>query len=213
MTTVATIIMGCLRVLFWLSAHYNLHITAHSIRGLANTVADNISRIHEPYRFHQLLPFIRPTHWSFMCFRQAFSSILDPSARQQLTNTLNREISIIRQLTFAGSTRRTYSCQLLLYLQFCSNLSISPVPISQHNLGRYVAFISSKLSFSSVSQYLNTVRLLHLDGGYANPLLDKWYISSILKGTFCGSVWPTQAYLSHRCWVWPLRSTTQCEMV
>lgn len=69
-TTVATInrgtsrnpfIMGCLRVLFWLSAQYNFHITAHFIRGLANTVADNISRIHEPKRFHQLLPFIHPT--------------------------------------------------------------------------------------------------------------------------------------------------------
>ena len=70
MTTVATInrgtsrnpfIMGCLRILFWLSAHYNFHITAHFIKGLSNTVADNISRIHEPKQFHHLLPFICPT--------------------------------------------------------------------------------------------------------------------------------------------------------
>ena len=127
------------------------------------------------------LLYVQP-HWSFICLRQAFSSFLDPRARQQLTNTLDQEVSRLRQLTFAESSRRTYSCQLLLYLKFCSSLNISPVPISQHDLGRYIAFISSKLSFSSVRQYLNAVRLLHLEGGYANPLLDNWYISSILKG-------------------------------
>ena len=69
-TTVATInrgtsrnpfMMGWLRILFWLSAHCNFHITAHFIKGLSNTVADNISRIHEPKQFHHLLPFICPT--------------------------------------------------------------------------------------------------------------------------------------------------------
>ena len=127
------------------------------------------------------LLYVQP-HWSFICLRQAFSSFLDPRARQQLTNTLDQEVSRLRQLTFAESTRCTYNCQLLLYLKFCSSLNISPLPISQHDLGRYIAFISSKLSFSYVRQYLNAVRLLHLEGGYANPLLDNWYISSILKG-------------------------------
>lgn len=85
-------------------------------------------------------------------------------------------------LTFAESTRRTYSCQQMLYLKFCESLNISPVPISQENLGRYIAFLSSKLCFSSVKQYLNVVRLMHLEAGQPNPMLDNWYISSILKG-------------------------------
>lgn len=135
-----------------------------------------------PPDFINCCPLYVPPHWSFICLRQAFSSFLDPSAREQLTNTLDQEVSRLRQLTFAESARRTYSCQLLLYLQFCSSLNISPVPISQHDLGHYVAFISSILSFSSVRQYLNVIRLLHLEGGYANPLLENWYISSILKG-------------------------------
>ena len=85
-------------------------------------------------------------------------------------------------LTFAESTRRTYSCQQMLYLKFCESLNISPVPISQEDLGRYIAFLSGKLCFSSIRQYLNIVRLMHLEAGQPNPMLDNWYISSILKG-------------------------------
>lgn len=106
----------------------------------------------------------------------------DSLIRQKLVKTLDQDVSKFRLLTFANSTRRTYSCQQLLYLQFCSSLSISPVPISQYDLGRYIAFLSSKLCFSSIRQYLNVVRLMHLEAGYANPLLGNWYLSSILKG-------------------------------
>lgn len=69
-----------------------------------------------------------------------------------------------------------------MYLHFCSCLNISPVPISPSNLGRYIAFLANKLCFSSIRQYLNVVRLLHLEAGYANPLSENWYLSSILKG-------------------------------
>ena len=57
-----------------------------------------------------------------------------------------------------------------------------PVPISSADLGRYIALLSSRLSFSSVRQYLNAVRLMHLEAGYPNPLVNNWYITSIIKG-------------------------------
>lgn len=56
------------------------------------------------------------------------------------------------------------------------------MPITQQNLGRYVAFLSRRLSFSSVRQYLNVVWLLHLEAGLNNPLDANCYVSSILKG-------------------------------
>lgn len=57
-----------------------------------------------------------------------------------------------------------------------------PVPISQANLGRYIAFLASRLCFSSVRQYLNIVRLMHLEAGYPNPVANSWYVTSIMKG-------------------------------
>ena len=49
-------------------------------------------------------------------------------------------------------------------------MKISPVPLSQENLGRYIAFLSRRLCFNSVKQYLNIVRLMHLESGFQNPL-------------------------------------------
>ena len=84
--------------------------------------------------------------------------------------------------SFASSTFKTYSAHFSAYSEFCNNLSIPLVPISQQDLGRYIVYLSRKLSFSSVRQYLNIVRLLHLEVGLKNPLDDNWYASSILKG-------------------------------
>lgn len=57
-TTADGLIMAELRDLFWLSAAYNFHISATYIEGLRNTVADAISRLHDPHhlsRFHAFL--------------------------------------------------------------------------------------------------------------------------------------------------------------
>ena len=45
-------IMGELRDLFWLSAAFNLHISAIYIQGSCNTIADAISRLHESQHLH-----------------------------------------------------------------------------------------------------------------------------------------------------------------
>ena len=68
-----------------------------------------------------------------------------------------------------------------MYLQFCTGMSIMPVPVSPGDLGRYIAFLASCLCFSSVRQYLNAVRLMHLEAGLPNPLINNWYIISIIK--------------------------------
>lgn len=69
-------IMCFLRHMFWLSANYNFHISARFIRGVSNTVADAVSRAHEPGKFLQALPFLTPTplarHMSLKSFSFLF---------------------------------------------------------------------------------------------------------------------------------------------
>ena len=60
-----------------------------------------------------------------------------------------------------------------------------PVSIYPENLGRYIAFLTSRLCFSSERQYLNAVRIMHLEAGLPNPMSNCWYITSILKGLRC----------------------------
>ena len=99
-----------------------------------------------------------------------------------LSSRLDEKVLHYRANSFAASTSKTYSAQRAAYLKFCSDIRISPIPISQTDLGRYIAYLSRRLCFSSIRQYLNIVRLMHLEAGLPNPLEKNWYVASILKG-------------------------------
>lgn len=105
-----------------------------------------------------------------------------PVSSSTLSNSLDQEVLRYRANSFAASTSRTYSAQHSAFLKFCVEMKISPVPLLQENLGRYIAFLSRRLCFNSVKQYLNIVRLMHLEAGFQNPLEKNWYVDSILKG-------------------------------
>ena len=57
-----------------------------------------------------------------------------------------------------------------------------PVPASEKTLALYAAYLARRLKSSSVKQYLNIVRIMHLDCGLANPAKDSWYLKTTLKG-------------------------------
>jgi len=45
-----------------------------------------------------------------------------------------------------------------------------------------VAFLARRLKASSIQQYLNILRLVHLEGGFPNPLANNWPLQSVLLG-------------------------------
>lgn len=55
------------------------------------------------------------------------------------------------------------------------------VPASHLTIARYIAYLSTKLGYSSIKQYINIIRLLHLESGLPNPLTD-FHIQQVLKG-------------------------------
>ena len=69
-----------------------------------------------------------------------------------LPATLDEEVFFYHTSTFAPSTSRTYSAHQMGYLDFCRQINIPPVPISQVDLSRYIAYFSRRLSFNSVRQ-------------------------------------------------------------
>ena len=82
--------MKCLRQLFWLSATHNFHVSAKFLAGISNTVADDISRIHEPGRLSRVLPFVNrnplPPHMSQASF-SFLSQIPEPGPYSQILLT------------------------------------------------------------------------------------------------------------------------------
>ena len=80
------------------------------------------------------------------------------------------------------NTKKTYSSHLKAYMIFCNKLKVKPVPASQETIAQYAAYLARTHRPASVKQYLNIIRLLHLEAGFDNPLADSWIIKSTLKG-------------------------------
>ena len=97
--------------------------------------------------------------------------------------SLDVKVHWLQGHVFAQSTRLTYASQRKLYLRFCNLAAIMPVPLSQDNACRYIAFLSERLSYNSIKQYINVVRILHVEAGHVNPFLTCWQIDTLLKGT------------------------------
>ena len=91
-------------------------------------------------------------------------------------------MTIIQAHVFAESTKKTYASYLAVFKKFCYENSITMVPISPQDLGRYIAFLSLKYKYSSMINYLSVVRLVHLENGFPNPL-DSHFATNLKKGT------------------------------
>ena len=85
-------------------------------------------------------------------------------------------------MTFAESTQRTYQSHRQAYLAFCSYMGYSPVPASTGILCRYAAVLARTHKYSSIKQYINIIRHLHLEWDLPNPLQNNYHLDAVLKG-------------------------------
>lgn len=83
---------------------------------------------------------------------------------------LDAELTKYRQSVFAENTKRAYKSQTRVYLRFCGYFGYIAVPATRDTLVRYCVFLARNHAPSSVRQYLNVVRILHLENGLSNPL-------------------------------------------
>ena len=84
--------------------------------------------------------------------------------------------------TFAKSTQASYRTHLRTYLRFCLHFKLEPIPAETATLLMYIAFLARTLKPSSLGNYLNIVRLIHLDSGLENPLKENFAIQNLKKG-------------------------------
>ena len=64
-----------------------------------------------------------------------------------------------------------------MYIAFVFEQILAPA--SQETTAMYAAYLAQRLKSSSVRQYLNIVRIIHLGAGLVSPLKDSWYIISL----------------------------------
>lgn len=99
-----------------------------------------------------------------------------------LETDLMKEVSGFRAATFSVNTRKSYSTHMKKYLEFCEMINRPPVPASSTMIAKYAAYLARSLKPASVRQYINIIRVLHLEEGLSNPLDGNWYVKSTLKG-------------------------------
>ena len=113
---------------------------------------------------------------NFLHYSVAGLLLVEPEA------ALDREVQSYRGAAFALSTQRSYSTHRKRYLEFCLQFGYQPIPVSQTVLQRYVAHLAREIEYSSIRQYLNIIRLLHVEEGLPKPLEDNQPLSLMMRG-------------------------------
>jgi integrase/recombinase XerD len=95
---------------------------------------------------------------------------------------LRVQAKIYKQSAFAVSSQKTYRCQLKCFLQFCLDHECMPMPCAQETLICYTAFLAKKMLPGTISNYLNVVRIMHVEAGFANPLDGNFELTMLKRG-------------------------------
>ncbi len=95
--------------------------------------------------------------------------------------TLHTEAAGFKSAAYATSTKKTYSSMQLAYLRFCAYFGLRSVPAAPTTVVLYVTFLVRTLKPSSLSGYLNIIRLMHAEVGLPNPLVN-WELDMVRRG-------------------------------
>jgi integrase len=107
----------------------------------------------------------------------AFAGVLAGSLQE-----LKLEASVYKQATYADSTKKTYRSQIKSFYTFCLKYGLIPIPASQETLCLYMTFLVRSLSANSIPGYMNVIRIIHMEAGYANPLDKNWELKLLHRG-------------------------------
>ena len=109
-------------------------------------------------------------------------SLVDPDHVSRLCLALHAEIQEFMLKTYSPNTTRAYSTHRRSYLAFCSVLGIPPVHGDPVGVCLYAAVLARTLKYTSIKQYMNIVRILHLEWGLPYPLANNYQLSCVLRG-------------------------------
>ena len=160
--------------------------------GARNVLADAPSRLHKPWggpRLLSLLASMSMPHQSQQCVNRPllitlwFQETGDASSRLLKAFTMREVLSFCQQ-TFASNTKKGYRTHRNAYFPFCNSIWDIPQFLLLHGLSAYVytSFLARSLKYNSVKHYPNILRILHLEWGFPNPLLDNFYLRCVLQG-------------------------------
>ena len=105
-----------------------------------------------------------------------------PEAVRLIQMSIDGDLARYRSMSLANTSQKTYSSQRKAYLSFCQALGYTAIPASTTTLCRYAAFLARTHKFTSIKQYFNIIRQLHLEWDLPNPIADNYHLSYTLRG-------------------------------
>jgi hypothetical protein len=104
---------------------------------------------------------------------------------------LDKKVQDLIDNGYAANTSKTYRSGIKKYFSFCHQFGINPVPASETNLMRYIAFLSNKYNPRSIPVYMAAVRAFHINTGMTYP--DQQYRAKVMiRGLQRGAPPPDQ---------------------
>ena len=67
-------------------------------------------------------------------------------------------------------------------MKFCNLCQCLPFPATTSIICRYVAYLAERLSPASIPKYLSVIRVIHLETGLPNPLVNNWSLQTMFRG-------------------------------
>ena len=61
-------------------------------------------------------------------------------------------------------------------------MGISPIPATTITLCQYASVLARSLKYSSIKQYMNIVRIIHLEWSLPNPMQDNYHLQCVMRG-------------------------------
>ena len=88
------------------------------------------------------------------------------------------------QAGLASSTQRAYKAGKKIYIEFCGRVAISPLPVSQTMLCRFIAFLRLEgLRHQTAKSYLSAVHHLQISQGFRDPRISSMpQLELVLRG-------------------------------
>ena len=175
------LVMHLLRSLWLISAHYQfdacaIHIPGQKKCGCRCIVQKSFDPLLISFTTGQPCPISTP--------RPMDQHVAHPETQLGLTrlDELAKDLFI---KGLAPSTTRTYDSAKRRYLTFCQLYHLTPLPLSESILCRFVTFLSTQsLKYQSIKSYLSALRHLQITQGFQDPFIAGMFprLEYIMKG-------------------------------
>lgn len=98
------------------------------------------------------------------------------------TDHLQQQVTLAQQKAFAESTNKNFKTQWKSYILFVLHANLQLVPASASATCLYVMFLKqSKLSYATIKNYLNGLRVFHLCHGFSFTALNSFEVRLVLQ--------------------------------